>query len=141
MSISPWAMLMTRITPKVMARPSAVRIRMELKLIALNRASEKSVAVIGPSHGAARGYAHSRKRHLTLLPDLHLLAFDQPALGPVAAPAGERDLRERVRGDGFGGGVDDVELLVVAGLAHAEELVGVLLLRVELAPPAGGVEL
>src|SRR5438876_1223702 len=47
MSISPWAILITRMTPNVMASPSAVRIRMELRLKLLERTALRSVALIG----------------------------------------------------------------------------------------------
>src|SRR5207245_3710340 len=47
MSMSPWAMLMTRMTRKVMASHSAVSVKMELRLKLLERTALRSVALIG----------------------------------------------------------------------------------------------
>src|SRR4051812_27977483 len=104
----PCAMLMTRITPKVMASPRAVSIRMELRLRLLERAALRSVREFilayfvgaletGPGVRTPPGPACycGRSRHLGDL-DLDVLALGFPALGPVALPPGEGDLRERV---------------------------------------------
>src|SRR5579859_3294074 len=53
--------------------------------------------------------------------NLDVRALRYSALGPVAAPAGERDLRIRIRLDEVGR-VDDLELLDVSGFAHVEPL-------------------
>src|SRR5262245_11267761 len=153
-------MLITRITPNVIARPRAVRMRMELKLRLLLIAALRSVAFIrrespekdgwiagcfcgadlqSASSTSRRGRPITNRPHLSSQPnrrvssrpDLDLLALLQSVLGPVHAPARERDLRVGVRGDQVGR-MHHVELLVLAGLAHQEALVGVLVARVEL---------
>src|SRR5262245_10253760 len=120
--MSPCAMLITFITPKVIARPSAVRIKMELRLRLLERAELRSVAFIpcsvgGKSKGLPRRRLGERAaggqgRGLTLLRrHLHVRTLGRRALQPVAVPTGEGDLRVRLRIDRVGR-VDDVELLV-----------------------------
>src|SRR5262249_21694984 len=55
MSMSPWAMLITRMTPNVIARPSAVRMRIELRLMLLERAASRSVVDIRGYFSSAPG--------------------------------------------------------------------------------------
>src|SRR5437764_1105485 len=114
MIISPWAMLITRITPKVMASPRPARMRIELRLKLLDRAALTSVMFI---HGSADTPADTHRTRTTararggrpglgrewvgwpdlLRRDLDQLALGDATLGPVAMPAGERDLRVRFR--------------------------------------------
>src|SRR5947209_6050418 len=114
MSISPCAMLMTRMTPKVMARPNAARIRMELKLRQLNSVSVTSTMTrrtpgeegVRPPAGPG-GAGRTDGCGPSLADDLDLLALGDAALGPVAVPALEDLLRVRLGLDDAGL-VDDV---------------------------------
>src|SRR5438876_3301764 len=132
MSISPWAMLITFMTPKVIDKPRAVRIRIELTLSALNSVSETGVRSINATRGRGgrvpgefngrwrlrlREAASNSETLRFFLKLLDLGALGHATFGPVATPTRERYGgiwigRDQVRP------VDDLELLVVADLAH-----------------------
>src|SRR5438874_11931646 len=86
-----------------------------------------------PYHPAALAI---RRPTLLARNNLHIGALGHAVLCPVAVPAGEGNLRVRIRLDQLRG-VNDIKLLVITGLAHAERLVRMLGLWIELdlAPP------
>ena len=152
-------MLMTRMTPNVIASPRAVRIRIELKLRLLERASPKVGDIHCESNGpltkGGTGMVQPRRAsgarvdfRAPLASRLNdrsgYLPHDLTRLPFVTPPLVQSQLQPGKATCGYGSGsielglVDDVELLVVPDLAHEEGLVDVLVLGVDLDLAAPG---
>src|SRR5438876_10500531 len=122
-------MLMTRMTPNVIASPRAVRMRRELRLRLLESAAPMSVTLMGNSSNYLQGRRALRASRIASVPrrapwgwerlwrakvrlvvaDLYLRALGDAALGPIAVPAGEGNLRIRLRLNSCGRRVEEFE--------------------------------